>query len=119
MTNSEDIQPFDADDLPAVVVRYLDAQGGDRRSAIDVFAPDARVTDEGIRYDGPDAIRGWLGTVATAYTYTTTLTGQQHVGEDRWIVIARLEGDFPGGVADLRYRFTVHGDRISELVIAP
>jgi hypothetical protein len=31
----------------------------------------------------------------------------------------RLEGDFPGGVAELDYRFTVDGDRITELVIAP
>ena len=31
----------------------------------------------------------------------------------------RLEGDFPGGVVDLDYRFTVDGDRIAELVIAP
>jgi hypothetical protein len=29
------------------------------------------------------------------------------------------EGDFPGGVAELRYRFTLDGDLIEELVIAP
>ena len=30
-----------------------------------------------------------------------------------------LEGDFPGGVVDLRYKFTLTDDLISELVIAP
>ena len=30
-----------------------------------------------------------------------------------------LEGDFPGGVVDLRYQFVLAYDRISELVIAP
>jgi hypothetical protein len=34
-------------------------------------------------------------------------------------VLQRLEGDFPGGVADLHYRFTLDGDLISGLVIEP
>ena len=36
-----------------------------------------------------------------------------------WIVVNHLEGDFPGGVVDLRYRFVMTGDLIAELVIAP
>jgi hypothetical protein len=39
--------------------------------------------------------------------------------EDTWLVVNHLEGDFPGGVVDLRYRFALSGDLISELVIAP
>jgi hypothetical protein len=31
----------------------------------------------------------------------------------------RLEGNFPGGVVDLRYEFTLSIDRISALTIAP
>jgi hypothetical protein len=31
----------------------------------------------------------------------------------------RLEGNFPGGVVDLTYRFTVHNDQIVHLEIAP
>lgn len=30
---------------------------------------------------------------------------------------ARLTGDFPGAPADLRYRFTLDGDEISDLEI--
>ena len=30
-----------------------------------------------------------------------------------------LEGDFPGGVVDLRYRYTLDADRIVHLTIAP
>jgi hypothetical protein len=33
--------------------------------------------------------------------------------------VNHLEGNFPGGVVDLRYRFVVVDDLISELVIAP
>lgn len=34
-------------------------------------------------------------------------------------VLQRLEGDFPGGVAHLHYRFTLDGGMISRLVIEP
>ncbi|MEX0664731.1 MAG: hypothetical protein WD598_08170 [Acidimicrobiia bacterium] len=41
------------------------------------------------------------------------------VGPGTWVVVNRLEGDFPGGVVDLRYRFAVTDGLISELVIGP
>ncbi len=39
--------------------------------------------------------------------------------DDRWVAVNRLEGDFPGGAVELRYRFALVDDLISELVIAP
>ena len=121
MTNSNRFAPYDADALPAAIVRYLAAKDDirGRESIIDVFAADASVTDERIRYDGRDAILAWLGTVATEFTYTTTLIGQRREGDSGWVVLARLEGDFPGGIAELGFRFTVQADHIAELVIAP
>jgi hypothetical protein len=35
-----------------------------------------------------------------------------------WIVAVRLEGNFPGGVADLEQRFTVRDKAIVDLTIA-
>jgi hypothetical protein len=107
--------------LPLVVVRYFEqhADPEKREAVAALFADDARVVDEGVTYDGVDAIRGWLGKTASAYTYTTTLLGQYSEGEDRWVVVARLERDFPGGVVDLRYRVSTADDRILDLVIAP
>jgi hypothetical protein len=35
------------------------------------------------------------------------------------VAVNHLEGSFPGGVVDLAYRFTMDGDLIAELVIAP
>lgn len=121
MTNSIRFAPYDADTLPSAIVRYLAAKDDTRgrESIIDVFTADASVTDERIRYDGRDAILGWLGTVATEFTYTTTLIGQRREGESDWVVLARLEGDFPGGIAELGFRFSVRGDRIAQLLIAP
>jgi hypothetical protein len=116
-----DIEDYNPDLLPPVVVRYLEqhADPEKREAVAQLFAANARVVDEGITYDGVDAIRGWLGKTASAYTYTTTLLGQYPDGEERWVVVARLEGDFPGGVAELRYRVSVADDRIVDLVIAP
>ncbi len=34
-----------------------------------------------------------------------------------WVVGHHLEGDFPGGTADLDYRFALDGDRIQRLDI--
>lgn len=121
MAEMNEFSPYDPGSLPSVIVRYLDvhADPAERHSVAELFAPDARVVDEGIEYSGIERIRAWLHGAASEYVYTTTLIGQRSVEVDRWIVSARLEGNFPGGVADLRYRFGVRGDQISELVIAP
>ena len=37
----------------------------------------------------------------------------------RYRVDGRVTGDFPGGVADLTWEFTLDGERIRRLVIAP
>jgi len=116
-----DFSPYSPQGLPAIVTEYLDSQSDARgREAIaDMFVPDGRVVDEGIEYLGVDAIRRWLRKTASAYAYTTTMIGQRGADATHWEVLARLEGDFPGGVVDLRYRFEIHGDRIIDLVIAP
>ncbi|WP_341940879.1 nuclear transport factor 2 family protein [Microbacterium sp. LWH10-1.2] len=121
MTESHDLRPFQPAELPSAVARYLSAQDSrtGRESALEVFGSEAHVRDDGIDYHGHAAIHGWLTTVASEFTYTTTLIGQRQVDAERWVVAARLEGDFPGGVADLRYRFAVRDGLIDDLVIAP
>jgi len=121
MTHSTSSTAFDATALPPVVARYLAAQddAGTRPAIIDLFAPDARVVDEGIERVGSDAIRDWLATTASAFEYTTTFVDQRNDGGGAWVVRARLEGNFPGGVADLRYSFSVADDHIVDLMIAP
>lgn len=104
---------FDPTTLPPVIASYLE------RPATEQFAAAARVVDEGIERRGTDAIAEWLSTTASEFTFTSEFTGQQQVDADRWIVRAHLEGNFPGGVVDLLYRFTVAGERIGDLVIAP
>jgi hypothetical protein len=107
-------------DLPDVITRYLDTH--DRRetdTTLATFRPDATVVDEGQTYGGTDAIRHWLDTAGREYTYTRTLIDATSTGDDTWVIRNRLNGDFPGAVADLDYRFTLAADLIVRLVIAP
>jgi hypothetical protein len=107
-------------ELPAVVRRYQDAH--DRRDtdgAVATFTPDAIVTDDGHTYRGLVEIRDWLSRASLEFTYTRTLIGKVEIDDNTWLVTNHLEGDFPGGVVDLRYRFVVSEGLITELDIAP
>ena len=107
-------------ELPAVVVRYQDAHDrGDTDGALATFAPDAIVTDDGHTYRGAVEIRDWLSRASVEFTYTRTLIAALEVDDNAWLVTNHLEGDFPGGVVDLRYRFIVSDGLITELDIAP
>lgn len=105
---------------PALVTRYL-ALAVEQRTddLVALFTPEATVVDEGEARRGTDAIRAWRAGAATAYEYTTTVTGHEPLPGGRHRVRVRLEGTFPGGTADLRFDFTLAGDRISRLEIAP
>jgi ketosteroid isomerase-like protein len=108
------------DDLPAAISGYLVAhRARDLDTAIPYYADDAVVTDEGQDYSGPDEIRAWLGRSASEYTFTTEVTGASQVDGQHFDVAHHLEGDFPGGVADLHFRFTLAGGLIAQLVIEP
>jgi len=107
------------DALPDTVKTFmtaLDTREVDR--ALAALAPDAVVTDEGRDYQGTDDIGAWLADAGSEYTYTTEFTGATTT--DTTVDLTQhLEGNFPGGIADLHYRFTLDGASISRLVIEP
>lgn len=106
--------------LPAVVRAYLDAHArGDVPAAADCFTPAAVVVDDGSTYRGRERIRDWLSRSSTEYTCTTTPTAAARRGTDGWKVSQRIEGNFPGGVADLEYGFTIDDAHITTLTISP
>lgn len=106
---------------PDVLRRYFDRQDDrdDPDALIALFSDDAVVVDEGRTRHGIDEIRAWRSEVATKYTYTTEIRAIDEREPGRYVVDGRITGDFPGGVADLRWELTVAGDRIRRLVIAP
>jgi ketosteroid isomerase-like protein len=108
------------DQIPDTISRFfeLDPQR-DLEEMLALYAEDATVTDEGQTMHGRDAIRAWREGSASTYTYTTELTGAETLAPDRYLVHARLNGDFPGGTVDLRWDFTIEDGLIKNLVIAP
>lgn len=107
-------------ELPAVIAAYQAAH--DRRDtdvALGCFTDDATVIDEDQSFVGSERIRSWLEHAGSQFTYTRTLTAIEDLGDGDLIVHNRLEGDFPGGEADLRYRFRLARQLIERLEIAP
>ncbi len=105
---------------PDVVSCYLTAQAArDFDALVTLFADDAIVIDEGKTMRGTKEIRAWRENVASVYEYTTDLVGVEAAGEGEYVARVHLEGNFPGGTVDLRYRFNVDGDSIRRLEIAP
>ncbi|GGJ80682.1 hypothetical protein GCM10011583_10230 [Streptomyces camponoticapitis] len=106
--------------IPEVVARYLAAHHvRDTAAALATMRDDATVTDDGSTYTGTAEIERWLGTAASEYTYTTELLAVESEDDAHLTVTNRLEGDFPGGRVDLRFRFTLRDGLIEDLTIAP
>jgi hypothetical protein len=118
MSNTSSISGLEA--VPDVIRRYfvLDAER-EIESIIALFSDDATVVDEGETRRGTTAIRAWQTGPASRYTYTTQVLGTHALTAERFVVTGRLTGNFPGGTAELKWDFTIAGERISRLVIAP
>lgn len=106
--------------LPEAVGRYFHAHDRhDVDAALAEFATGATVADDGRSHRGLVEIHAWLSSAGRQYTYTRTLLGAQQQSDGAWIVRNRLDGNFPGGTAELAYRFSIEGDRVTALTIAP
>jgi ketosteroid isomerase-like protein len=105
---------------PEVISNYFEA---DARRDVDailvLFTDDAVVVDEGETWRGIDKIRAWREGPASKYNYTTEVFRTDRTGENEYLVTGRLEGNFPGGTVELKWRFTVADDRIRRMHIAP
>jgi hypothetical protein len=109
-----------AGELPDVIKRFQDAHDDhDVDGALATFAGTATVRDEGQQWVGTTEIRTWLIKTSTEFTYTRTLLGAETAADGSWDVRNRLEGNFPGNVVDLHYRFQLSGGQIHSLTIAP
>jgi hypothetical protein len=106
---------------PADVIRRYFELDADRdiESIVALFSDDAIVVDEGETRHGTAEIRAWQVGPASRYTYTTEVLRTVALEADRYVVTGRLAGNFPGGIAELKWDFTVAGGRISRLVIEP
>jgi SnoaL-like protein len=107
-------------EVPEVIRRYFAAHDrGDVDVSLSTFARDGRVFDDGREYRGHGAIEDWLSRASTQFTYTRTFLNAVAEEADIWLVRNRLDGDFPGGVVELGYRFRLADGLIVDLVIQP
>lgn len=107
------------EELPAAVHGFVDGwQGGEADKVEALFSPDAVVSDQGETHRGLGEIRTWIDESIHLFTTTLTFLGAREV--DGMVGASyRLEGDFPGGVADLEYQFHLDGTgRIAQLDFA-
>ena len=88
-------------------------------SIVELFTDDATVVDGGETRHGTAQTRAWQTGPASKYTYTTEVLDTEALDADRYAVTGRLTGNFPGGVAELKWDFKLAGDRIDRLTVAP
>ena len=101
-----------------VIDRYFDAdERQDVEGIVGLFTDDAEVVDEAQTWRGTEGVRAWRKGPASKYQYRTTIFETKQLGPVDFVLKGRLEGNFPGGTADLTWRFTLAGDRIRTLRI--
>jgi ketosteroid isomerase-like protein len=104
---------------PEVIERFIDAAAQRDFDALgQCFTEDATVEDEERMHRGRNEIRAWQQKTRTQYDYTVTVTSGQPDGDDAYRVGAHLRGNFPGGEADVEYRFVIRDGLISSLRIS-
>ena len=109
-----------AADDPAPVRRYFEADARrDDDALLALFTDDAEVIDEGQTWSGREAILAWREGPASKYQYTTEVADMRSTGRDRLRATGRIQGNFPGGTAHLNWDFTLAGELIRRLEIAP
>jgi len=103
---------------PGAVRRFMDAAARRDYDAIgDCFTDDATVRDEGKTRRDREEIRQWQRETRATWDYTATVVSGRQDGEHRYRLGVHLHGNFPGGDADVEYRFTIRDELISRLQV--
>ncbi|MFE7076956.1 nuclear transport factor 2 family protein [Streptomyces sp. NPDC057620] len=107
-----------SDLLPTTVREFFAAHvARDADTASSFLAENAVVVDQDETFRGREKTRAFLRDAGSEFEYTTEQIGAHRVDDAHWVVTVRLEGTFPGGTAELDYRFALRDDLIAELVI--
>jgi hypothetical protein len=105
-------------DLPRPIAAYFTADTGDSEAVAETFTESAVVQDEGHTHQGRAAIKQWRADVSAKYQFTIEpLAGEQ--ADDKFVVTARVTGNFPGSPVVLRFFFGLEGDMIASLEVIP
>jgi hypothetical protein len=111
--------PTNADtpvDLPAPIAAYFTTDAADAGDVARCFTENGVVIDERREHQGRHAIARWKTDASAKYHYTSEPLIVDVSGA-YVTVITRVTGEFPGSPIELRYRFTLEGDKIARLEI--
>ncbi|WP_295118238.1 nuclear transport factor 2 family protein [uncultured Leifsonia sp.] len=104
-------------DLPAPIRAFIDTtNSADSDAFVAVFTDDAYLEDWGRVFRGHDGARSWNASDNIGKRSHFVVDRAERDGDD-WIVTVTVTGDGFNGTSPIR--FTVDGDRISRMVIAP
>jgi hypothetical protein len=104
--------------LPNPIAAYFTADKGDGDAVSPCFTENAVVKDEGHTHKGRTAIKEWRVDVSIKYQYTCEPLACEEK-DARTVVTCHLVGNLPGSPVDLRFFFTLAGDKIASLAIFP
>lgn len=103
--------------LPRPIAAYMAGSNAhDADACAACFTDDAVVRDEGREWRGIAAIREWAEEVSTTYRPTVETVALAKA-DGKTIITGRVSGDFTGSPVDLRYAFTLAGEKIARLEI--
>ena len=103
--------------LPRPIALYVKAENaGDVALLSECFEPDAVVRDERRTYEGLAAIQEWKAETKRKYQHTVEPLTLERKG-DTIVVTNRLTGSFPGSPIEVRFVFSLEGDKIASLEI--
>ena len=102
--------------LPQVIEAFFHAHNTGHTAGFDeLFTADATVTDEAQEYRGA-AIKAWIDDAIAKYKPVADVSDLIQIGV-QFIATAQVSGNFPGSPAQIRYKFTLKGDKIDSLAI--
>jgi len=104
--------------LPKPIVAYFIADTGASEAVSQCFTENAIAKDEGHTYTGRAAIKEWKAATSAKYQYTSEPFSCEEK-DGKLIVTSRLVGNFPGSPVDLRFLFTLAGNKIALMEIMP
>jgi hypothetical protein len=117
MQDSSAPKPSITLELPKPIADYFAAdKDSDGTRLSQCFTENATVKDEGKIYSGRAEIARWKLESTQKYQYTSQPVTSETT-EGKTIVTSRVSGNFPGSPINLRYCFTLDGDKIASLEI--
>ncbi|MHA3704187.1 nuclear transport factor 2 family protein [Jatrophihabitans sp. YIM 134969] len=107
-----------SEQLPSALREFFTAHVvHDADTAVQFLADDVVAVDMGQTWRGRDQVYLFVRDAGAEFEVTTEELGTRRIDDAHFIIAVRLTGNFPGGVAELDYRFTLEGGLITEIVI--